>query len=226
MEMIKSVLYLCVPLDRLIEMDWHNTVVKTHLQKLKILPKEWEVLSQLMKVLSVCWLILLSLPQLCLTLIFSSPAWKQCSDSPKRRSHFFTKSFPLLTSLLNDWMTSPVIEHTLHQYEQEPPWGLLCSTNTMWRWMNQSCTDVLWVHATYYPTSFSTILILIQLGSTSSQVQTGILLGKEMAWRLGWHGKSCIMRAMVNELQAEWSLRTCISGVWLVIVISELSLYL
>ena len=34
-------------------MDRHNTVVKTHLRKLKILPREWEVLSQLTKVLSV-----------------------------------------------------------------------------------------------------------------------------------------------------------------------------
>jgi len=207
-------------------MDRHNTVVKTHLRKLKILPKEWEVLSQLTKVLSVCQFSTFA-SWLHLTPILSSPSWKQHFDSPKRRSHFFMKSFPSSTFLPNEWMTSPAIEHTSHQYKQEPPRGLLCSINTMWRQMNQSCTDVLWVRATYYPTCFSTyILILIQPGSTSSQVQTGILPGEEMAWRLGWHGKSCITRAMVNELQATWSIRTCVSGVWLVIVISELSFYL
>jgi hypothetical protein len=51
--MIESVLYLRLPLDRLVEMDRHNTVAKTRLRKLKILPKEWDVLSQLKKVLSV-----------------------------------------------------------------------------------------------------------------------------------------------------------------------------
>ena len=51
--MIESVLYLRMPLDRLVEIDRHNTVAKTHLRKLKILSKEWDVLSQLTKVLSV-----------------------------------------------------------------------------------------------------------------------------------------------------------------------------
>jgi hypothetical protein len=51
--MIGSALYLCIPLDKLVEMDWHNTVAKTHLRKLKILAKEWDILSQLIKVLSV-----------------------------------------------------------------------------------------------------------------------------------------------------------------------------
>ena len=53
-EMIESVLHLRAALDHLVEMDWHNTVAKTHLQKLKILQKEWDVLSQLTKILSVC----------------------------------------------------------------------------------------------------------------------------------------------------------------------------
>ena len=53
-EMIKLALHLRTPLDRLVEMDRHNTVAKTRLRKLKILPKEWEVLSQLTKILSVC----------------------------------------------------------------------------------------------------------------------------------------------------------------------------
>lgn len=52
-EMIESVLYLRIPLDRLVEMDRHNTVAKTRLRKLKILPKEWDILSQLTKVLLV-----------------------------------------------------------------------------------------------------------------------------------------------------------------------------
>ena len=53
-EMIESALHLGVPLDRLVDMERHNTVAKTRLRKLKILPKEWEVLSQLTKILSVC----------------------------------------------------------------------------------------------------------------------------------------------------------------------------
>jgi len=53
-EMIESALHLRAALDRLVEMDRHNTVAKTRLRKLKILTKEWEVLSQLTKILSVC----------------------------------------------------------------------------------------------------------------------------------------------------------------------------
>ena len=53
-EMIESALHLQAALDRLVEMDRHNTVAKTHLRKLKILTKEWEVLSQLTEILSVC----------------------------------------------------------------------------------------------------------------------------------------------------------------------------
>ena len=53
-EMIESALHLRTALDRLVEMDRHNTVAKTRLRKLKILTKEWEVLSQLTKILSVC----------------------------------------------------------------------------------------------------------------------------------------------------------------------------
>ena len=53
-EMIESALHLRAALDRLVEMDRHNTVAKTRLRKLKILPQEWEVLSQLTKILSVC----------------------------------------------------------------------------------------------------------------------------------------------------------------------------
>jgi hypothetical protein len=52
-EMIESALHLRTALDRLVEMDRHNMVAKTRLRKLKILPKEWEVLSQLTKILSV-----------------------------------------------------------------------------------------------------------------------------------------------------------------------------
>ena len=51
--MVESALYLRVPLDRLVEMDRHNTVAKTRLRKLKIVAKEWDMLSQLTKVLSV-----------------------------------------------------------------------------------------------------------------------------------------------------------------------------
>jgi hypothetical protein len=53
-EMIESALHLRTALDRLVEMDRHNTVAKTRLRKLKILQKEWDVLSQLTKILSVC----------------------------------------------------------------------------------------------------------------------------------------------------------------------------
>ena len=53
-KMIESALHLQAMLDWLVEMDQHNTVAKTRLRKLKILMKEWEVLSQLMKILSVC----------------------------------------------------------------------------------------------------------------------------------------------------------------------------
>ena len=53
-EMIESALHLRVALDRLVEMERHNTVAKTHLKKLKILSKEWDILSQLTKILSVC----------------------------------------------------------------------------------------------------------------------------------------------------------------------------
>ena len=53
-EMIESALHLCAALHHLVEMDQHNTVAKTCLQKLKILQKEWDVLSQLTKILSVC----------------------------------------------------------------------------------------------------------------------------------------------------------------------------
>ena len=53
-EMIESALYLRPALDRLVEMDRHNTVTKTRLRKLKIVTKEWEVLSQLAQMLSVC----------------------------------------------------------------------------------------------------------------------------------------------------------------------------
>lgn len=53
-EMVASALYLRTPLDKLVEMDRHNSVAKTRLRKLKISPKEWEILSQLIKVLSVC----------------------------------------------------------------------------------------------------------------------------------------------------------------------------
>ena len=52
-EMIESALHLQLALDQLVEMVRHNTVAKTRLQKLKILPKEWEVLSQLTEILSV-----------------------------------------------------------------------------------------------------------------------------------------------------------------------------
>jgi hypothetical protein len=51
--MIESALYLRVPLDKLVEMERHNTIAKTRLRKLKILEKEWDILSQLTKVLSV-----------------------------------------------------------------------------------------------------------------------------------------------------------------------------
>ena len=51
-EMIESALHLRTPLDWLVEMDRHNMVAKTRLRKLKILAKEWEVLSQLTKILS------------------------------------------------------------------------------------------------------------------------------------------------------------------------------
>ena len=51
--MIDSVLYLRALLDRLIELDQHNTVAKMRLRKLKILAKEWDILSQLSKVLLV-----------------------------------------------------------------------------------------------------------------------------------------------------------------------------
>ena len=51
--MIESALHLRAALDRLVEMDRHNTVAKTRLRKLKILTKEWEVLSQLTQILSV-----------------------------------------------------------------------------------------------------------------------------------------------------------------------------
>ena len=54
-EMIESALHLRAALDCLVEMDQHNTVAKTRLRKLKIMQKEWEVLSQLMKILSVCY---------------------------------------------------------------------------------------------------------------------------------------------------------------------------
>jgi hypothetical protein len=53
-EMIESALHLRPALDRLVEMDRHNMVAKTRLRKLKILQKEWEVLSQVTKILSVC----------------------------------------------------------------------------------------------------------------------------------------------------------------------------
>ena len=53
-EMIESALHLRAALDRLVDMDRHNTVAKTRLRKLKILTQEWEVLSQLTKILSVC----------------------------------------------------------------------------------------------------------------------------------------------------------------------------
>ena len=53
-KMIESALHLRSALDRLVEMDRHNTVAKTRLRVLKIFPKEWEVLSQLTKILSVC----------------------------------------------------------------------------------------------------------------------------------------------------------------------------
>jgi len=53
-EMIESALHLRLALDRLVEMDRHNTVAKTRLRNLKILQKEWEVLCQLKKILSVC----------------------------------------------------------------------------------------------------------------------------------------------------------------------------
>jgi hypothetical protein len=47
--MVASALYLPTPLDKLVEMNQHNTMAKTCLCKLKILPKEWEILSQLIK---------------------------------------------------------------------------------------------------------------------------------------------------------------------------------
>ena len=53
-EMIELALHLQAALDQLVEMDRHNTVAKTRLQKLKILMPEWEVLSQLTKILLVC----------------------------------------------------------------------------------------------------------------------------------------------------------------------------
>jgi hypothetical protein len=53
-EMVESALHLRAALDRLVEMDRHNTVAKTRLRKLKILTKEWLVLSQLTQILSVC----------------------------------------------------------------------------------------------------------------------------------------------------------------------------
>ena len=56
-EMIESALHLRSALDRLVEMDWHNTVAKTCLQKLKILQKEWEILSQLTVIFSVYYFI-------------------------------------------------------------------------------------------------------------------------------------------------------------------------
>ena len=52
-EMIESALHLRSALDRLVEMDRHNTVAKTRLRKLKIMAKEWEVLSQLTQIISV-----------------------------------------------------------------------------------------------------------------------------------------------------------------------------
>jgi hypothetical protein len=53
-EMVESALYLRVPLDKLVEMDRHNTsTAKTCLCQLKVLGKEWDILSQLTKVLSV-----------------------------------------------------------------------------------------------------------------------------------------------------------------------------
>jgi hypothetical protein len=51
--MIESALYLRVPLDKLVEMDRHNTIAKTRLRNLKISAKEWDMLSQTTKVLSV-----------------------------------------------------------------------------------------------------------------------------------------------------------------------------
>jgi hypothetical protein len=52
--MVESALYLRVPLDKLVEMDWHNTgTEKTRLRQLKVLGKKWDILSQLTKVLSV-----------------------------------------------------------------------------------------------------------------------------------------------------------------------------
>jgi hypothetical protein len=52
--MVESALYLRVPLDKLVEMDQHNTgTAKTQLRQLKVSEKEWDILSQLTKVLSV-----------------------------------------------------------------------------------------------------------------------------------------------------------------------------
>ena len=52
--MINSAIYLRPALDKLVKMDHHNNVAKTRLRHLKLMKQEWEILSQLQPILSVC----------------------------------------------------------------------------------------------------------------------------------------------------------------------------
>ena len=51
--MVKRTLELCKALDKLVEMDWHNAVAKTHLRRFRLQPDEWELLVQLRPLLIV-----------------------------------------------------------------------------------------------------------------------------------------------------------------------------
>jgi hypothetical protein len=53
-EMINSATYLHLALDKLTDMDCHNTVTKTTLHCLKLTKEEWGLLTELQPILSVC----------------------------------------------------------------------------------------------------------------------------------------------------------------------------
>ena len=57
--MIKSAIYLRPALDKLVDMDRHNTVTKTRLRGLKLTKQEWDLMIELETLLSVSILLLL-----------------------------------------------------------------------------------------------------------------------------------------------------------------------
>ena len=207
-EMIESVLYLRIPLDRLVKMDRHNTVAKTCLRKLKILPKEWDVLSQLTKVLSVSILLHFALLAADLSQAFprsntSTVTKKDSTSSWGDSCHRYSYG----TTRWHLWQTRvPTISANRCCKGARSAQQILCED----RWI-----DHVQMRHEYVPSYLFIGIWLfwfnLGLGSTPSQVQAVVLPDKEMAWGVDRNGKGGLARAMVDELQARRSFGTCVS---------------